>query len=104
MSMAILAASVSMPSTSKPRLAMHAACVMPRYPVPNTVRRGACRCRSELEELGAGGNGPCSLPALEHRQRIGRLDRVVGQVDLEEVDAAHVVVGDGAAGGGEPVG
>src|SRR5579863_4821092 len=98
MSMATLVASVSTPSTSKPRLAMHAACVMPRYPVPNTVRRG-----SKLEELGAGGNCFGPLSALEYRQRAGRLERVVRQVDLEEVDAAHVVLDDRAAGGGEPV-
>ena len=34
-----LPASVSTPRTSNPRLAMQAAWVMPRYPVPSTVRR-----------------------------------------------------------------
>src|SRR5450755_4194698 len=40
-SAAIRAASTSTPSTSKPSSAMHAACVVPRYPVPSTVTRRA---------------------------------------------------------------
>src|SRR5215469_2022299 len=48
-SLATLPASVSTPSTSKPRLDMHAACVIPRYPVPNTVSRsGALMCDSAI--------------------------------------------------------
>src|SRR6185437_9873942 len=75
---------------------MQAAWVIPRYPVPKMVSR------SSAEELRAGTDGHRTLPALKHRQRLGRFRRVIRQIYFEKINGAHVVVSDGLARGGEP--